>query len=153
MLIEKAAGRLLKSVAKHDVRLQLGSPQVEVSMPEPQLFSRKLFPFSPGHRNCRSVGGTKHAKRGRSDFDFPTWHLRIADLERAEADFPVNCYNCLLAQCSSRRNYVRRSPLRIEGDLYEPRAITKIREDYSAEVSDPVYPAGYRYPAARMLLP
>src|SRR5258708_35139548 len=52
-LVEVSTRGLLKTMAKHEVLLELGPAQIEMSVTEPELFRRQLFALSPRVWNRR----------------------------------------------------------------------------------------------------
>jgi hypothetical protein len=153
MLVEKAACRLLKTVSKHDVRLELGTPQVEVPMAQSQLFCGELFSLASRDWNLWSIRRADHAQRGGANLDISRRHLGVAHFLRPETHFAIDGDNCLLSEPTCRRDYIRWRPLGIEGHLNDSGAVAKIHEHDSAKVSRTVNPAGDCHAASGVLGP
>ena len=120
-------------------------------MPQSQLFSCELFSLSPRDWNCRSFRRTDQLDGRRVHFDIAGLQISIAHFSRSKSSLTANEHNRFLSERCSFFNLCRRSPLWIERNLHDPCAISKIEEDYSAEISAAMDPACKRDLLARML--
>ena len=83
-------GALQQPMAQHEIPLQLGAAEIEMTVFEPQLLGGKLFSFSARHRDRGRFGGPDDRERGGVDFDVSRDEVGVAHRRRPSGDFALD---------------------------------------------------------------
>ena len=148
-----APGPLQQPVAQDQVRLQLGTPQIEVPVLEPQLLGGQLLAFAARHRNGRRLGRAHDAQRCGVDFHVAGRKLGIAHRGGSRDHFAFDQDHRFGAEFPGGGDDIGRRPAGTEGDLHEPIAIAQVDEHDPAEVATPVHPPSQTDALAHVLFP
>ncbi len=82
--VEKGARRLHQPVAQHEVRLERCAAQIEITIPQPRLLSRKVCSLC-AHRDRDRLGAPNDRDRGGLHLDLTGRHVGIHRSGRPEA--------------------------------------------------------------------
>ena len=123
-------------MTEDEVLLQLGPPQIEVTVAKPQFFCGELFSLSPRDWDRGSFCGPDQShgtRRATSISPVASSGFRISTGRSATS--PDDDYDALLAKASSFLDLCGRSPLRVERYLNDAGSIAEIEKDNSAQIS------------------
>src|SRR4030088_948828 len=126
---------------QNEILLQIKATKIQVAVLKPQLFGRKLLTLAAGNGNRRRFSRTHNPEIASPHLDVACLHLGVAHLGRTRGNFTLDQDDSLEPQLPGPLDGVHRGPLRIEGDLDQACAITKVKENDPAQISDAVDPA------------
>ena len=144
--IRKCAARpLQQAVAQHQIRLQLGTAQIEVPVLQPQLLGRELFALAPRHGNRRRLGGANDVDRRRVDLHLTRGELRVLHLGRPRDHAAAHHDDRLRAHRLCAGDRVGRRPAGTERHLDDSLAVTQVEEHDPTEVAAAMHPPAESY--------
>jgi hypothetical protein len=135
-------------VTQNEIAVQLGAPEVEHPMTQPQLFRRELLFLFASDGNSRGLGWTHNLESGGVHFHLAAGELGIPRGLRSQGHGAGHQHDGLRPERRRSLHDLRRGPLRVEGQLHQTGAITKVYKHKPAQVAASVHP-----PAKTHLLP
>ncbi len=151
--VERVADRLKDPVPRAKAALNLGPPQIQVAVAEPQLFGGQLFVGAVGHRDGRGLGRRQQRQLARSDFDRAGGQVGVHGVIGARHDVTLHRDDRLGAEAPRPLPTVGVQLLRTAGDLHRAGEVAEIDEDEAAQIAPPVHPAGQAHTLAHVLGP
>ena len=133
--------------------LQLGAPQVEIAMAQPQLLRRRAARRVP---RATGIDGRLRRADHRSDvppnLDVARRQLGVAHRRRDAPRRPFDQHDGLGAERSAATSQrLGRRGGRIERHLHEPGAVAQVDEDEPAEIARAMHPAAQSHARADVL--
>src|SRR2546425_654695 len=122
---ERLPGTLQQAVAQHQVRLHLGTPQVEVAVLEAQLLRGEVLSFGARDGDGGRHGGPQDLELGGMYLHVARRELRVAHVGRACHPLAFHDDDRLAAEPARSRQHVRWRPPGAEGHLYQPCAVAQ----------------------------
>ena len=137
VLVEIIAHDLRHAVPEHDVLLHFRTPQVEIPIPEPNIFVNLDAVLNVERRSLRLV---EYPKLGDDDLDLARRHFRIDRLVRTRANGSVYAdhefiakrfgfVECLFTHCRF-----------VENNLHQAGTVAHVDKDQSAVIAPTRYP-------------
>jgi hypothetical protein len=126
---------------KDQVFLKLGTPEIEITMTQPQLFGGQWLAADAGDRNRGRRGWTDQGQLLGSDLDIAGWELSVSHLRWSRDNFALEKHHALGTETRRQRDRFRGRVARIERDLHEARPISEIDEYQLPEIALAVNPA------------
>ena len=135
-------------VAHHEIPLHTGTPKIQITVLQAQQFARVAV-VARIDRRC--LGGAQDLELPNLHFDLAGLHVRIDHVAGARFQNAPDRKNILGTDRACAIEILLRQRRRIEDDLHQSRAVTKLHKDQRAEVAANIRPPHQRHFSADVL--